>query len=120
MNEIERREHTDAAKLVGGLILIGIGILFLLDRLNIADFGHLMRHWWPLIPGVVGLPKLFRRQTFWAGGWLIMVSVWLLISANGWFGLRWDTSWPLLLIFLGGGLILRAFVEAMYPDETRT
>ena len=118
----EHRNRFDGGKMVGGLILIGIGILFLLDQLHIASFGHLVRNWWPVIPMLVGLTKLFRRDTFWGGAWLIAIGVWLMIASNGWYGLSYGNSWPLLLIVLGGGIILRSLVDAVSPrrvDEPR-
>lgn len=35
--------------MLGGIILITIGALFLLDNLNVADFGEMVSNYWPLI-----------------------------------------------------------------------
>ncbi len=51
------RNHTS----VGGFILVGLGILFLLDTLDIAKFGNLISTWWPLILILVGF-NILRRQ----------------------------------------------------------
>jgi hypothetical protein len=48
----------------------------------------------------------------WAGLWLVAVGFWMQISHLRLFGLTWGTSWPLLLIALGGGMILRSFFES--------
>ncbi len=47
---------------LGGLILITLGVLFLLDTLNIADFGDLISTYWPLILIFVGFSILARNR----------------------------------------------------------
>ena len=47
---------------VGAVVLIVIGSVFLLDNLGLADIslGRLIRTWWPAILIVVGISLLFR------------------------------------------------------------
>ena len=45
--------------------------------------------------------------------WLITLGVWLQIARLKLFGLTFRTSWPLLLIALGAGIILRAFIDSL-------
>jgi lia operon protein LiaF len=52
------RNHTS----VGGIILVGLGILFLLDTLDIAHFGELISTWWPLILILIGFNILMRQK----------------------------------------------------------
>lgn len=46
----------------GGIILVVIGVLFLLDTLDIANFGHMVATWWPLILIIVGINVLMRQK----------------------------------------------------------
>ncbi|SFK99045.1 LiaI-LiaF-like domain-containing protein [Lysobacter sp. cf310] len=48
--------------IVGAIVLIVLGTVFLLDNLGLADIslGRLIRTWWPAILIVVGLGMLFR------------------------------------------------------------
>jgi cell wall-active antibiotic response 4TMS protein YvqF len=46
-----------------GFILIVIGILLLLDNLEVADFGEMIRDYWPLILVFWGLGMLLRRRS---------------------------------------------------------
>ena len=108
----EIRKRVDTGALTGGAIMIAVGVLFLLSNLDVADFGEVMRRHWPLIIVVVGLTKLFSWETVWSGLWLIVVGCWLQIAHLRLFDLSYGSSWPLLLIALGGGLVLRALVEA--------
>ena len=45
---------------LGPLILITLGILLLLDKLGIAEFGDIISTYWPLILILVGLRMFFR------------------------------------------------------------
>lgn len=48
--------------LVGALILIGLGTLFLLSNLGLLPpLGPLFARWWPLILIIVGISLLLRR-----------------------------------------------------------
>jgi predicted membrane protein len=45
---------------LGPLILIALGVLLLLDKLGIAEFGDIISTYWPLILILVGLRMFFR------------------------------------------------------------
>ncbi len=49
--------------IIGGLILIVLGVLFLLDNLEIASFGHIVSTYWPLILILIGVNILMRRSS---------------------------------------------------------
>ena len=51
----ETRGKVEAGSLVTGCILIGIGILFLLDRFDYLHFGYFVRTWWPMALVIIGL-----------------------------------------------------------------
>ncbi len=46
---------------IGGLILVVIGLLFLLDKMDILEFGYIISTFWPLILIVIGL-NILRKQ----------------------------------------------------------
>jgi lia operon protein LiaF len=52
------RNHTS----IGGIILVGLGIMFLLDNWGFASFGELVSKWWPLILIFVGFNILMRQK----------------------------------------------------------
>src|SRR5438309_2125949 len=107
----------DTASLLTSLILIGIGTLFLLDRLRAADFGDLIRSYWPMFIILFGVSKLTERRSIWAGLWLIAVGAWLQIAHLHLFGLTFRTSWPIMLILLGIGITLRTVIETIAEPE---
>jgi len=115
MNQVRRT--LDGSSLCTGIILIGIGTLILLDRMYIADFGDVVRDFWPVIIILVGIPQLFRRDKVWSGLWLITLGTWMQLVHLRVFGLTWRSSWPLLLILVGAGMIVRALVEGLTRER---
>ena len=105
MSEIVRRK-LDPDALFTGLVLIAAGIAFLT-----GDFGAVIRHWWPMIIVLVGVPKMFHLRTMWQGIWLITIGVWLQLVQLHQFGLTYSNSWPLLLILVGAMIALRALFD---------
>jgi len=94
--------------LFGGLLLILLGGLFLLDNLDVADFGDVFVNWWPLIIVALGISHVVSsddRRCF--GNYiLIIVGLFLLAINHDWF--RWriiGDLWPLILIGIGAKLL---------------
>jgi hypothetical protein len=100
----------------GGVILIGLGILLLLQ--NLASF-HL-NNWWALfilIPAVGGLGAAWsnyqeagRRMTRAVRSSLFGALVLMLITAIFLFSLDWFIFGPLLLILAGGVLLINTIL----------
>jgi uncharacterized membrane protein YecN with MAPEG domain len=107
--------------LTHGLLLIAIGTVFLLDEFRITDFRDNFRQYWPMMLVLFGVADLFQRKSAWRGLWLIAVAVWLQANVLHLFGLTFRNSWPLLLIVLGAGMTLRAFLDTVLaePKEER-
>ena len=96
---------------VGGVVLVLLGGSLLLAQFDLVA----RRLWsaWPLILIVLGALKFAsgrswrRRKT---GIELFAIGFWIWANQEGWGGLSWRTSWPLLLILFGG----LAVVEAVF------
>ena len=97
------------SRLWGGLILIALGVLFLLDEFRIYDVGYFFSRWWPSLLIFFGVMQLLGgRARSWAGP-LSMIVVGLIFQAMklrlfGW--LDWSNLWPVLLIGVGIALLL--------------
>jgi uncharacterized oligopeptide transporter (OPT) family protein len=109
----DQRRSIDTGSLFWGLLLIGIGTIFLLDRFDIADLHFIINTWWPLFIVAMGISKIFRPRGRWSGLWLIVVGGWLQVTVLHLFDLTFATSWPLLLIVLGAGLVVRTLFEGV-------
>jgi predicted membrane protein len=48
-----------------GVILVILGVLFLLDTLDVSSFSHIVRTYWPLILIIVGIALLLKSQRDW-------------------------------------------------------
>lgn len=96
--------------LFGGLVLMCVGTLFLLDRFNVIAFGHVVRYFWPLWIIGLGVWRMLNADV-WRGLWLVIVGMWMQISTIHLFGLRFSKSWPLLLIGVGVYVILKALFK---------
>lgn len=110
-------KKVDSSALTTGVLLIGVGIIFLLDRLGFASFDNLIHNWWPMIVVALGVKKVIDRRNVWGGVWLIAIGCWLELSHLRVFGLTFGSSWPLLLIVLGAGMILRTVFESARRNE---
>lgn len=88
---------------VPGLIVAGLGILFLLNNLNVV----VIYNWWQLWPVVViaiGITKLIDAGQKATGAVMIVVGGIFLATTLGWFSWRVWELWPLALI--GAGVVM--------------
>jgi hypothetical protein len=118
-----RREERRAARggrsggaWIGGAILIALGIIFLLQNLGAAT----LENWWALfilIPAVGAFGNAWRSYqaagghlTASARGSLIGGFALTMVAAIFLFNLSWGLLGPLLIILVGIGLLLNAFL----------
>jgi hypothetical protein len=107
----------DGDQIFWGLLLIAAGILLLLGRLGIADFSWTIRKFWPLVVVIIGISKLVHRSSIWAGLWMISLGAWLQAVTLHFHGFTYESSWPLLLVVLGAGIIVRTIVGSPRGSE---
>jgi len=119
MNSVRRQ--IDGDQIFWGLFLVAAGTFLLLGRLGIADFSWTMRRYWPLIVVIVGVSKLLHRRSVWGGLWLITIGVWLQAVTLHFHRFTYESSWPLLLVVLGAGIIVRTIIGSTRrrDDEER-
>jgi len=115
MNINGRRIDSDGV--FWGLLLMVAGVAMLLQRFGVVDLWR-TRDFWPLIIVVIGVSKLVRRRSVWSGLWMITVGAWLQAVTLHLYGLTYESSWPLLLVVLGGGMIVRTVVESFRRRDT--
>ena len=93
-----------------GVLVIAIGLLFLLDNLDIIDV-HDALAFWPLIFIFAGVAKLLDTTT--PNGYLlgiagIGVGATMILHRLGVIYVSWRAAWPLVLIAVGGMVVYRA------------
>ena len=114
---------------VGGGVLLALGAGLLLDRSGTIGMHHLtgpivlivlgaamtLEHsgfLWTIPPRVDNgdtRSRARRRQIPGGGVWLIGIGVWMLVSQNQLWGFTFETSWPLLIVFMGVVMVLRGW-----------
>jgi len=110
---MENNTNRASSQVVLGLLVVGMGVLFLLDNLDILNFRHAIG-FWPLAFIVAGCVALFGNGTRsgrsgnYMGGVLIAIGLLMIVSRMGYFYISWGTLWPLVMIALGGLVLYRS------------
>ena len=107
---MENNTNRASSQVVLGLLVVGMGVLFLLDNLDILDFRHAIG-FWPLVFVVAGCVALFGngpRSGNYMGGVLIAIGLLMILGRMGYFYISWGTLWPLVMIALGGLVLYRS------------
>ena len=100
-------------RLVLGLAVISLGIIFLGDNLGFFEARQLLHSFWPLVFVAAGTAMLAQRKGRGAGRlsgvvWVI-AGVWIYAHQRGWIAVEfWDVFVPGVLVLVGGSLVWRS------------
>lgn len=90
-------------RIITGLAIIAVGVGFLLDNLNVIEFGHIVRDWWPLAVIAAGV-LVFMNDTknyLWA---LLIIGIGVVFQIRE-LGLAdinpWQLVFPVVIIAIG-------------------
>jgi predicted membrane protein len=100
-----------------GVILLVLGVMFLLDRLNIVDVGHL-GDYWPLIFVAIGVGKVVQpvgSRGRAAGAIFIVIGAWWTLANLDLVAYDPLHLWPVILILIGGSMLWRAMQGSRHP-----
>jgi len=89
--------------LITGLVLVGVGVVFLLDRFGILNAEHIW-NFWPLffvVPGIIKLTAPGSAGDRMWGGFLVLFGSVLILHEFGKFPYGWNYLWPLFLVMAG-------------------
>jgi len=117
-NKEEKIKHDPWSRVIGGLILILLGILFLLATMDIVSWGD----WWAYF--LVGLGAIFIFEVILRSGSpafrqhitgrLIAGVVLILVGGSFIFGMtNW---WPIIIIGVGVALVISALWTQKKPE----
>jgi hypothetical protein len=105
-----RDRRSSSPRLILGIFLMSLGVLFTLGNLRLIDARHYMKYW-PVLLIAIGLSKLASpgpRGKLGAGIW-VLVGGWLLAGNLGLVSITFWSLWPgILFVFLGAALALGA------------
>jgi hypothetical protein len=89
-----------------GLFLMALGGVFLLDRFGILGLPSVWRLW-PTVLVVIGVNHLFDRRPG-SAAMLTLMGLAFFAAEFHWMGLAYHSFWPLLLVAVGVGIVIRA------------
>jgi hypothetical protein len=106
------------ARLAFGLLVMGLGVLFTLDNLDLVRAGDVLR-WWPALVLGYGLMRLTGaggHRNVVGGALFTAAGTLLMLRAAGALDFEpWD-FWPVILVLVGLSMVSRAFQRAHPPD----
>ena len=107
----------DLGRLLLGLTVVTLGVLFLLDSAGVLDAGQAIDDFWPLLLVAAGLLTLAERPPSVVRGWLLTGAgvLLLLFTADVIDRGAWDFVWPALII-LAGVLIVARWAGRAIPS----
>jgi hypothetical protein len=105
----QRAPVTDLGRLLLGLSVVAVGVLFLLDSAGVLDAGRAINRWWPLLILVAGLLTLAERPpAMLRGALLTAAGAFLLLLTNDVVHENaWDYVWPGAIIVAGVAIVAR-------------
>lgn len=97
----------DVGRILLGLVVVAVGVLFLLDSAGVLDAGEAIGDWWPAALIALGLLELSERPHGAVSSLVLIAAgiVLLLFTTDVLDDDAWDTIWPLAVI-AGGVLVL--------------
>jgi hypothetical protein len=113
MSNPDDSPRPDRGPILVGLVIIFIGLTMLVDRTGISAI-HLSGRFWPGVLIAFGVARLLapsrngRPRSRWTGVWFVYLGLWFFVNEFHVLGLSYKTSWPLLIVGAGIGMIWRA------------
>src|SRR5260370_37062372 len=99
----------------GGMI-VALGLLMLLDNLNIPGV-HDLWGYWPVIVVILGVAKVLEARTpsgYILGGIVALVGALVLLNHLGKVNFGFEVIWPILIIGFGISMLLRTIDRKKY------
>jgi hypothetical protein len=119
---MDNGEYRPRKRLLWGMILIGAGCLFLLDRMDIYEVDEIWRYW-PALIALAGLVEILSATCIKhvTHGFLnIVIGCWLYASIENLWGLTFGNSWPILMIAFGITVAVNGLTDQIQKSKTES
>ena len=102
-----------------GLILVGIGVVLLLEQQGLIAKGFWLYSWpWFLIiPSAVQLATARTASRVGSAVLFGLFGCWFIMVQSHWHGLAWANSWPLNLVAIGASIVAQAVAGVFLPEK---
>ena len=100
-------DRRNLRRLLWGLFLIAVGVAFMLRRYGLMNTPEI-EQLWPAVLWVIAIGR-FIDGRIGSGVSMTLLGAWFFACAFGWMGLDYRNSWPLVLVAIGTGIMIRAF-----------
>lgn len=109
---MENEQRTvDLKQLYGGLAVLAVGIIFILQNLDLIHIGTIWRYW-PLVLIAVGLGKIIDPKSESGVGLVEVVAGLTFLAINfRLLGLNYRNAWPLVIVFVGLSIVVKSLTE---------
>ena len=107
-----------ASRVVGGVLLLILGTVFLMQNFGVLHAGRL-GNYWPLLLVWVGLARLLSprgRHRFASGAVILALGIAFQLDRLGVVWLHARDFWPLLLVVAGLALVAESFINRSAPN----
>ncbi len=97
-------------RLILGAVVVALGIVFLLDEMNVIEASQVLK-WWPALAltwGLMMLTGFCCRRHVTAGVLVTIFSGWMLLQRAGVVQHSPWSLWPVALVILGGSMVIAA------------
>ena len=109
------------SQIILGVLVIGLGLVFLLDNLGFISVRYTFR-FWPTILIIFGLLKISQSRTrsgYVLGGILVLLGVTWTFRAMGLFYVSWSMLWPLVIIGVGIAVVTKSLPGSRQRQQRR-
>jgi predicted membrane protein len=106
-------------RLILGLVVMTLGVLWTLDNLGLIESEPILR-WWPAVLVAIGAAKLLgfaTRRNPVAGAIFSIIGLWMLAEQFDMIRVSFWTMWPLALVAIGIGMLTRSAVRPSDPSQ---
>ncbi|KAA0253325.1 hypothetical protein FBQ97_00830 [Acidobacteria bacterium ACD] len=106
-------------KLIAGVTILLVGVLFTLDNLGVVEARHFWTLW-PVALVAIGLSQVLNPSPSGkATGWIVLaIGLLLLVRNLGWLPFRISQLWPLILVAVGVRIVLGASGRRLSGERT--
>jgi len=108
--ELEKQtkdERRPQRQILWGVFLMAVGALFLLDQTGVIAMPSIWR-FWPVVLLVMSVSRFWAGRPG-SGATLALMGLAFFAAGFHWMGISYHNFWPLLLVAVGIGIVIKVF-----------